>query len=307
MLIEDVVKLPVRDRFLYWCRERFAISKKRQAGKSRPWTDDVVLQQYFFTNPYREMDKTTVWFKQHVRDPLRIESTVLMATVIFRWFNLPETGHILMGQHMEDWDRDWPRTNLLVDWSEQDAVSRLNALWNSGANPVFTGGFMIKAGNGPRGSKIPSICQAISNVWNDRAILYKAINGGSMKNAWEEIMEYPFLGGFMAYEIVCDLRYTHILEHADDKETWCNQGPGAIRGMNRIHERPLQQRIPKKQWAEETQQLLKLCHQRLRSMPRFEMREVEHSLCEFFKYEMGLLWQTEGHAPMRLKRRYNGM
>ena len=38
----------------------------------------------------------------------------------------------------------------------------------------------------------------------------------------------------MAYEIVCDLRYTYFLRDATDKDTWTHLGPGAKRGMERL-------------------------------------------------------------------------
>ncbi len=92
MLTTDVLKLTPTDRFLYWVRERHAITLRREAGAAKPWTDDEVLQNYFFTSPYRERDKTTTWFRTHVRDPLRDDPAVILATTIFRWFNHIPTG-----------------------------------------------------------------------------------------------------------------------------------------------------------------------------------------------------------------------
>ena len=80
-------------RFFWWIEERHRIFLSKEAGLPRgKWTDDEILKTYRFTNPFRENDKTTVWFRENMREPLKDSPEVLMATVIFRWFNLIETG-----------------------------------------------------------------------------------------------------------------------------------------------------------------------------------------------------------------------
>jgi hypothetical protein len=115
MRTQDVLKLTPVEQALYFMRERHDIHLRRQAGLPKPWTDDEILQANFFTNPYRENDKTTAWFRANVRDPLRDDSAVLLATTIFRWFYFIPTAEVLMGGS----------TNLLLDWSEDEALARL--------------------------------------------------------------------------------------------------------------------------------------------------------------------------------------
>jgi len=282
-------KTPI-DRFFYWVKERHNIYKLKEAGKPKPWTDDPVLQKYFFTNPYRENDKVTKWFRENIRDPLKSKPEVFFATVLFRWFNKPDpTGNFIL------------KHNLHLKWREKFAVKNLKEIWNDGEQPVFTGAFMIKAGNGPRGSKIPSVCNCITNVWRERWSLVKFIGeSNSMEESCRRLQEFPGLGSFMSYEIVCDLRYTYLLKEAKDKMTWCNIGPGARRGMNRIlGKEVLESNIPKEVWNEETQRLLKLSR---KCRLGFEMREIEHSLCEFDKYERARNGETS-----KMKRTYNGV
>jgi hypothetical protein len=292
VLIEEVKKLTPAERLMYWIKERHEIHRRREAGNPRPWTDDQILRHYFFTNPFRENDKTTQWFKSMVRGPLACDPAVVMATVIFRWFNYIPTGQLLL------------REGLLTDWDEAKAARLLVDRWDEGKGQVFTGAYMIKAGNGPRGCKIPSVCRAISNVWASRrqildcCLLYPP----SMQRVWGELKRFPFLGGFMSYEIVCDLRWTHWLTDAVDRMTWCNPGPGARRGLNRLLGRQLEAPFPQSLWEEHTRLLLgKMIAIKLKDVPHpVEMREVEHSSCEWDKYER-LLW-----GQGRSKRRYNG-
>jgi hypothetical protein len=66
-MIADV-KNP-RERFFAYARERHQIYLNREQGQPKPWTEEPVLQQYRFTNVFRELDKTTLWFKDKVREP----------------------------------------------------------------------------------------------------------------------------------------------------------------------------------------------------------------------------------------------
>lgn len=307
MKIEEVKKLSPLDRFCYWVGERHRIYLRRKAGQNRPWTDDEILQSQFFTNPYRENDKVTVWFRENVREPLRNDPRVLMATVIFRWFNLPITAAVLIGKG------NFPeKPNLLLEWDAKEALKRLS-LVRAGGGQIFTGAYMI---NSPAGKpKLEAIIERITKVWERREALLdhfipsRTITGGglSLQEAHNLLQGFDGLGGFMAYEIVCDLRYTYLLENTPDKLTWCNPGPGAVRGLYRI----LGRDFPKgnnatsppvpKDWAEQTQKLLRTMQERFPNFPDFEMRECEMSLCEADKYER-LLW-----GDGKSKRKYNGV
>ena len=275
-------------RFLYWITERHKIHILRMKGDPKPWTDDLTLQRYFFTNPYRENDKTTVWFRETVRHPLRDNESVLFATICFRWFNLISTGNLLF------------RRGLLDSWNTKSCVMALELAQDRGEK-VFTGAFNI-SNSGSKKPKINRVCEDyIASMWRDRTVLIGAIEKcTTMQNAHRFLMQYMGMGGsgFMSYEVICDLRYTYLLTDATDKETWSNPGPGAKRGLNRVLGRALD--APMKDWRQQSTRLLGIVQSNLPDMPKFEMREVEHSLCEFDKYERARL--GDGH----LKRRYDG-
>lgn len=293
MKVEQVINLSTKERFLYWITERDSIHHKRMGGQEKPWTDDKILQTVFFTNPYRENDKTSTWFRKNIRDPLKDSSEVFMATVIFRWFNkIDPTGKLLL----------YPGINskkcLLTNWNADRAAELITE--KSSHGPVFTGAFMIKAGNGPAGCKIPNVCGAISSVWRERKRMAEFCKvSNKLESVCKELTRFAYLGGFMSYEIVCDLRHTALLKNATDINTWANMGPGARRGINRLTDESLRHNLSSTQWLHYIAILLKDVR-KLNLKPLMEMREVEHSLCEFDKYER-ILWQ-QGRA----KRKYNG-
>lgn len=296
MLVAEVGKLTPFERFCYWIRERHAIYLRRQKGLPKPWTDDVVLQNYFFTNPFRENDKVTVWFRENIREPLRDDPAVLFATICFRWFNWPATGEQLLKYPSKS-----SKYGALTDWNLPSVLSRLHGLKEHGAQ-IFTGAFNI-SNSGSTKSKIDRVCEDyIQPAWEQRQhFLDRWYDGIPMEGMHDALMTLPGLGGsgFMAYEVVCDLRYTYLLRNAPDKLTWSNPGPGAKRGINRIRGRDLGASVKLKEWREWSSQLLLDTTRKLKLL--LEAREIEHSLCEYDKYERARL--ADGH----MKRRYQGV
>lgn len=293
MKITEAKKLSPQERFLYWIRERHQIYLRRKAGLPKPWTDDEILQSIFFTNPYRENDKTTVWFRENIRGPLQNNAKVLFATVAFRWFNYIPTGHALL------------RANLLENWDAAKCKRLLHSMQAKG-DQIFTGAFMIPAVPGT--NKIEHVCECLKPIWRDRKELAEKILGGqTMENAHSLLTDYPWLGGFMAYEVVCDLRYTYLLRDAPDKMTWCNPGPGCARGLLRLNGVSLAGKPaahgcrPPTDWQQQIVKLLATVRKALPKMPTFELREIEHSLCEWDKFERAM-W-----GDGKLKRKYNGV
>ena len=269
------------ERFFYWVDERTKIQERKDRGDPWPWTDDPILREYKFTNAYRERDKTTVWFRENIRDPLQYEPEVYMATVIFRWFNLIETGETLI------------KHNLHIDWDKEKAIKAIlpQGKW-------ITGAYMIKSPTSM--NKVRGICETIDNVWRDRKKFLDKCPWPSLEKMNGFLEGYPFLGPFLAYELVTDLRHTFVGFAANDVLSWANAGPGAMRGLNRIHGRDLNFTSKRHDWCSEMRELLKLSW--MREGLDFELREIEHSLCEYDKYERVRLKQG---AP-RSKYHYKG-
>ena len=117
-------------------------------------------------------------------------------------------------------------------------------------------------------------------------------------------MSVDWLGDFRAYEIVTDLRHTCVLEGATDIMVWANPGPGALLGASFILG------VEKNSTKAFRGEVLELMRELTRlanepdagfwpgSWPRWEMREAEHTLCEYSKY-------VRGQRGERLKRRFS--
>jgi hypothetical protein len=68
--------------------------------------------------------------------------------------------------------------------------------------------------------------------------------------------------------------------------TWANAGPGAIRGLNRLYDRPLKTQPHPEATRCEMMELLKAIKwPKGAAWPALEMRDIEHSLCEYDKWK----------------------
>lgn len=320
------------EEFFAYARERHAIYLRRAAGAPAPWTEDPILQQYRFCNVFRELDATTVWFRENVRDPLRDRPEVLLATVVFRLFNRIATGEaIFLQSELFTASSAW--ACFLASNNGRDGVKYLRrAIRNvCGDGPYTTGSYMTKTPTGM--NKLDGMLQVIewfatctrhsdgeaAIPWRPVAEALLANNPpGTLEEVWSWLRGFPFIGDFTAYEIVTDLRHTALLDRAPDINTWANPGPGAKRGLNAMHGRPLKSGVRREIYIEEMMLLLeasrdvsywpKAVYDKGTDAfagysggfsvgesdgliwgedmwPAWELREVEHTLCEFYKYE----------------------
>jgi hypothetical protein len=259
------------DTYFYWIHERETIRLNKEVEqKPPPWTDDSILQKFKFCQVFREDDRTTRWFRTHIRDPYRDDPEVLMATVIFRWFNYIETGRTLV------------KNKLHLEWDRKKAIEEITK-----QNKWVTGAYIVKTPN--RMDKVTGVAECISHMWGDREkLVEKILATNSLEKSWNILRDYPYMGPFMAYEVITDLRHTYLLRDAEDILTWANAGPGAMRGLNRLAGRELGFCKRSHPWNEEMRNLWEISREKLNpnliDLDKFEMREIEGGLCEFDKY-----------------------
>lgn len=278
------------EHFFATAVERYQIKLLRESNKPGPWTDDPHFQTWRFCNVHREDDKTTVWFRENVRDHLD-GLAALEAVVIFRWFNRIETGERIKDLLLEGWDTEEARRRL------------------TGVSPVVTGAYIIKTYDAM--TKLEGILKAIQGAMPRLAVMASDLNHTerpTLQSVWKELCEIDYLGGFMAYEIVSDLRWTPLLNRAPDIMTWANPGPGCARGLGWLSSagatrdvRPSVNNRGQKAAMLEAMQCLLSFAQDDHFWPveyrKWEMREVEHWCCEYDKMRRAM-------AGDPLKRRF---
>lgn len=283
---------PVEQYFAF-LRERQSIFLKKGYGLARPWTDDPILDHFKFCCVFREDDRTTRWFRENVREPMTKRIEVLLATVVFRWFNRIEIGELIFKRFDKEGKSAWTHYLITGDASYIDRVVRQEFP----KGPWVTGAYLLTT---PKGmDKLAGMCNNLEVFckarvdgmdWADMAFSIAGFPGKyTLEEVWEWLKQFSFQGAFTAYEVVTDLRHTTLLNRAPDINTWANAGPGAQRGLARLHGRPLDSIVKGKQAVAEMVSLLQLSKEtkywpNSGSYPPFELREIEHGLCETDKY-----------------------
>ena len=271
------------DRYVYWIEERERIRHlKEEVRQEPPWTMDPILREFKFCQVFREDDRTTRWFRHHIREPLRNDPEVFMATVAFRFFNLIETGETLLDH------------NLHIEWDREKAIQEIRK-----QNKWVTGAYIVKSPN--RMDKVTGVAECVSHIWAERERILKDFSRlKSLCDAWNYLLRFPYIGPFVSYEMVTDLRHTYLLENAEDILSWANAGPGAMRGLNRLTGRPLDFCQRSHDWCSEMVALYDIALHKLpvnitfRNDLPYEMREIEGGLCEFDKYSR--IYKGEGRT-----------
>ena len=266
----EIPKNPV-DRFMYWMQERQRIFHRKEAGNDRPWTDDPILHEYKFTNVFRQQDRVTIELNNRysIRDSMR---TLAWKISMFRMFNWPETYDELV------------KHSMLTKWNERTAKKVLRKM-KADKRQIFTGAYII-TNSGSTRPKIELAAEALTELWNGlHTIVNEITRVNSLEYACLVLQRYPMMGKFTSYEVVTDMRHTKILNNATDIYTWANPGPGAKRGLNRIFRghRGKKPAGGTQQYISEMQALMNDI--KVIDKKRLEMRDIEHSLCEFDKYE----------------------
>lgn len=282
--------------FFELARERYQIKRRREAGGDGPWTQDPILAKYRFCNVFREDDKTTAWFRDALRNPLREKAlAVTRATIVFRWFCRISTGEKLVPFLLNTPE------DALLDW---EAI--YEALKD--CEPLVTGSYTIVSPQGlPKLEGIISILKAIEPElpYLIGAITAMPPKARSLERVWKSLRQLDFVGDFVAYEIVSDLRYTSLLDQACDINTWASAGPGTTQGLGQLVANDPDKFSPT--GIKDRIEMLSLMRQLLASSrlpefwptewPQWEMREVEHVLCEYFKYRRTA---EGGQAPRQI-------
>jgi hypothetical protein len=256
MNINEVKTLSPNRRFAYWVSERQSITKRKDAGEQGPWTDDEILQNYHFTNVRREDDKVSRWLITNLYDEWTPAAwgTILVA----RFVNNPVTLDLIK----ED----------LKAGDLQTAKGKL-AAFGEGKEPIFRSAYLqpeIKGVN--RLDKIFDILGP--------QIMEAHISTATVEAAIADICKIKYMGEFMAGQMAMDAML-FVPGEWTDSQTYAPEGPGSLRGIARLKEAKLTEKVKRPEynkWLHDLSEQLEI-----------RALDVEHALCEWDKYER-ILW-----------------
>ncbi len=268
---------PTMGILVRWMQEREAIRVKKELGLPYPWTKDQVLHEWRFCNVRREDDTVTRWIGINIRERYAGHPNLWFMLCIARQINLPSTLEQLMGTRLA-----WPETD---DWSWEFAWNVMDAMRMNGEK-VYTSAYLLPS-PAEKGTRRPlyTAQTVLQGLWNHRVGFMAMFKKGqpTLQRAHEMILSHPGWGPFLAYQAVVDMRFTHLLENAPDKDDWAAAGPGTLRGLSRLMGHGITKRYSQEEALDLMRQLRDYLRKRLDGLD-FDFSDVPNILCEVDKY-----------------------
>ena len=278
--------------FLYTAVERHKIFLKRREGKSRPWTEDIVLHKYRFCNVYRELDKCSSWMIDNIIHKAKSLNELWPAVIAYRYIS----SYNIYEQLKEN-------CNDLFDMEE--VHRELKKLRQDGIK--FNGCFLrnpkVKGGWAPI-HEVPFML--IKEIQED-GHLPSVVATQSFEKLTKYFTGFSATSGFMGHQYCCDLEYSSWFDPTD-KYTYATMGPGSRQGMNLLL--GIDRRAPMKQsvWLKNARKLRSLMLKRfIKELEIYDvsMQDVQNWLCEFQKY-VKYLGMEKGKVRVKA-RKYEGV
>ncbi len=256
--------------------EREAIRQRRAAGLPRPWTNDPILSEYSFTNVRRSDDRTTrellaSFYGPNV--PGASPGDVLFNCALARFF-----GRADVAAHL-----GWQSA-----WDPEATIARAREWGGS----LFTSAYVI-TNNGESGDKVEFVCRKVlTPLWRARD---RIATTTMRENGWRflvgQLRPLPALGGtgFMAKEVAQDFMLATGWRPRD-RDTFTPVGKGARRGLNRLHGRPVDDKITsagrnvEDRFLREVRELFAVRHNYLPAdFVELQLHDIQFNLCELDK------------------------
>jgi hypothetical protein len=273
------------DRISEFIIKRHTIYLKKEAGEPSPWSDDPILNAYKFTNLYRELDRTTLWCKDNVRDRFEDPRELALAITAFRWVNRIETG--------EAWFLKPTDNSQETAWNMY--LSTGNSRWladaaykHLGHGPYVTGAYIIKTPEGL--SKLEGVLSCIDTARIYMPLVVDACFANStLRQVHDILRRVPYLGSFTAAQLIADMKHTKLLAQATDHQTFTAIGPGSQKGLNALCGRDIDAPWHEHIWYETLMELRKKITPIFveRGWPVPDAQDVQNIACEYSKYVRG--------------------
>lgn len=211
----------VFDTYWHFAARRQAMYLRRLEGGAGPWTDDPILRAYRFTNVYRATDRVSQYLIAEVQNGSQrsqAPTEVLFRTILFKIFNRIETWQLLeraLG------NLSWQATPL-------DAVCEVMDRAFATGRRLYSAAYIMPA---PRLGAVRKHANhlALIRAMMDDGLPARIAASTSLEEVFEQLLAYPGLGHFLAFQYTIDLNYSSIIDF--DEATFVVAGPGALDGI----------------------------------------------------------------------------
>lgn len=216
---------PIYDTFWRFAAERQDIFFRRLSGVSAPWTDDVVLASYKFTNAYRASDRVSQYLIRNViyrTDLPKAPTEVFFRILLFKLFNKIETWELLESS-----------LGLLTfegyRFAHYDNV--LSRALTQGKR-IYSAAYIMPPGGRAfgRAAKHQNHLLLLESMMR-HAVPARLEQARSMQEGFDVLRAFPTVGDFLAYQFITDINYSEITAFGEME--FVVPGPGARDGLHK--------------------------------------------------------------------------
>lgn len=205
-----------------------------------------------------------------------------MFLALCRWVNWPPT--------IAEWvtSGHWPSAN--PKWAE---MGRMIDARTARGEKAWTGAFMVRGEQKSHGHHWAHWGKGryVAEIVVQREMtcaahpLRDALRTHTREAVAAVLQECYGWGPFMAGQVVDDWSWTPLLKDATDHDTWAPQGPGSVRGLNRITGRPLTSTWGREEFLDALQLLrTDMLSELGGAFADLTLMDVQNCCCELDKY-----------------------
>jgi len=264
---ENVMKLDNDEfkKFLQFTKDRHQVYINRFINNMpRPWTEDPILNEYKFCNVYRELDRGTLYFVEQIKtEEMEDDASPLLKAIIYRAVNNRDFFEFAKGI-----PEMYPE--YIVEQAKKYMQQKGTFVGNA---------YMAFACTKKGETKAHSLEQLMNwlcdNFGDWNADVFEKAK--SLPEVSEALCRIPFIGEFIAYEIICDLFLIDYIPQFNIND-WANVGPGAKPSLDKLcpdHD---------KDYLEACKIVMAAHNSSDWRHKPLNLRNIEHSLCEWRKY-----------------------
>lgn len=216
------VRREVYDTYWQTAYERQEIFFDKYYNRPKTLNTDPIFNKYKFCNVYRACDRVSQFvIKEVIYSSKASAEDTLFRIFLFRLLNKIETW-----QKLEQKLGPISLKNFRPD--KYSYVLEKIKLYQ----PIYGNAFILCANKAfGYDQKHKNHLALLEFVFKKQNNLLRLIKSASLEKLFNNLVSFPLIGNFMAYQIAIDFNYSEVFDF--DENDFTTAGPGAIRGINK--------------------------------------------------------------------------
>lgn len=227
MKLNELKPTPVFDAYWSFAAKRQDVFFKRMDGSTFPWTDDIIIQKYKFTNAYRASDRVSQYLIRNViyTDDVFSPEDVCFRILFFKLFNKIDTW-----KYMERKLGEISYSTYNYNRYNQLLLSRMEE-----KEKIYSAAYIMPSGRGSFGyeKKHQNNLKLLEYMMKS-GLSEKIAKAKSLKELYKILLSYPTLGAFLAFQFSIDINYSELCDFSE--MSFVVAGPGAKNGIHKCFE-----------------------------------------------------------------------